>query len=288
MAMFRKDIRVGFLIGAVALVGGVGYLLFAGDSKPEADPGVDAMTAAVDPAAPAEMTKPRDAITPGTSSSAAGTAGSAAATPDDLLGATSDAPWDADAFRSPPPPQVTLTPPPRTGTSPLVTPGGDLTASLDRTLGGITAPAKTAPPAAKPDVPAGGTAHAIESGENFSTLAKKFYGDGNLYYVIQKANPSVDPTRLKIGQSVTIPDRAAAEAAKPAVKTDAKPDAAKPDAPADSGYTHVVSGSDTLYSIAEKRLGRAALWKEIYELNKSTIGGDPTKLQVGMTLRLPK
>lgn len=47
---------------------------------------------------------------------------------------------------------------------------------------------------------------------------------------------------------------------------------------------YIVKSGDTLYKIAKLRTGNGANWRSIYEKNKSTIGADPNKLQVGMKL----
>ena len=301
MALFRKDLKVGFLVGAVVLVGGVGYLLFSGgNDKPAEDAGVDAMTAApADTGSSASTGAPRqDPLAPLAGTNAGTNAGGGLGTPDNALSSARDVPnnpagpaaaWNPGVFSSGV--QVTQTPP-QTAAA-----GGT---NFQDTFGGVAAdasptnPAPTKRPAAPeqsaaPALAAGGATHTVEANENFSTIAQKYYGDGNLYLAIAKANPSIDPRRLKIGDKVVVPDKAAVETSKPAAAASAaKPAKADAATPADSGYTHVVSGNDTLYSIAEKRLGRAALWKDIYALNKAAIGDDPTKLPVGLTLRLPK
>jgi nucleoid-associated protein YgaU len=47
-----------------------------------------------------------------------------------------------------------------------------------------------------------------------------------------------------------------------------------------------VSGDDTLGSIAQKHLGRASRWTEIYELNRETLK-NPENLTIGTAIRLP-
>ena len=287
MALFRKDLKVGFAIGAVALVGGTAYLLFGGGDKMAAtdDPFATADPLAVRPADPTPPANPP-------------VASSGSPVPSNMLAKAGSVPsqsWDdALAGRQP---VVTQTPNavPDDATAFTATPNlneelrgafRDLASEAagdgDSARAATPVPTSLAPPSA-----AGATVHEIEAGENFSTLAKKYLGDGNLYLLVAAANPGVDSSRLKLGQKVNIPGKAAVEAAK-SKSAPAKVAATSSSAPADSGYTHVVSGNDTLYSIAEKRLGRAALWKDIYALNKAAIGDDPERLPVGLTLRLPK
>jgi hypothetical protein len=51
---------------------------------------------------------------------------------------------------------------------------------------------------------------------------------------------------------------------------------------------YTVKKGDRLDTIAKRELGKAARWKEIYKLNKATIGKDYTKLFVGQKLVMPK
>ena len=62
--------------------------------------------------------------------------------------------------------------------------------------------------------------HKIAANETFSTIAATFYGSANYYPHIQRANPKVDPTHLKIGMVINLPDRASViPSEKPASKT---------------------------------------------------------------------
>jgi nucleoid-associated protein YgaU len=47
--------------------------------------------------------------------------------------------------------------------------------------------------------------YTIKAGDTLVTIAKSQYGDANLWQAIAKANPEVDPTRLKIGKDLVIP-----------------------------------------------------------------------------------
>ena len=295
MALFRKDLKVGFAIGAVALVGGVAYLLFGGgggDKTADADPFANADPLAVNPAPP---TGPN-------ASSAGGLAEPTLSPADGLLARSGDVPtqsWgDALTGRTPtytqtpggasPGNAIGLSPP--QNASDLRGAFADLAAEVAAGSGASSKPPQT-PATPSPSPTADASVHTVEQGDNFSTLAKKFLGDGNLYLLVQQANPGVDSSRLKIGQKVNIPGRAAVEAAQAKIapsKTAATPTAAAASTVADSGYTHIVAAGETLHSIAERRLGRAALWKDIYALNKAAIGDDPEQLPVGLTLRLPK
>jgi nucleoid-associated protein YgaU len=132
----------------------------------------------------------------------------------------------------------------------------------------------TPPPAAA----TGTRTHIVASGDNFSTLAAKYYGDASLFGLIQKANPGVDPRRMKVGQNLVIPER-------PAQVTSASAAQVSPVAGPDE---HIVAAGETLAKIAQDRLGAELRWEELYKLNRDVIGADPARLKVGMRLKLPK
>ena len=46
-------------------------------------------------------------------------------------------------------------------------------------------------------------------------------------------------------------------------------------------------GGDTLSGIAQATLGNSGRWREIYDLNKGVIGGNPNVISAGMVLKLP-
>lgn len=60
-------------------------------------------------------------------------------------------------------------------------------------------------------------------------------------------------------------------------RTDTKPKA----------KTYTVKSGDTLYMIAKRELGNGNRWREIYDLNKKTIGSNPDVIKVGMVLVMP-
>ncbi|MNR82463.1 Murein DD-endopeptidase MepM [compost metagenome] len=77
--------------------------------------------------------------------------------------------------------------------------------------------------------------------------------------------------------------------AKPAQPEPAKPEPAKPaePKPAPAPATTTVQKGDSLSAIAQRTLGDGNRWREIYDLNKDVIGGNPNLIHPGMTLKLP-
>jgi LysM repeat protein len=85
------------------------------------------------------------------------------------------------------------------------------------------------------------TDYVIAKGDTFSTVAKKFHVSVK---ALLDANPAVEPTKLKIGQSIHIP--ASAVAAAPTIGSGAN---ATPDATG-TGQTYSVKSGDSLTKIA--------------------------------------
>lgn len=66
----------------------------------------------------------------------------------------------------------------------------------------VTEPAPKAPPKAPPPASAAAKTHTVKSGDIPATIAKQY---GLKLETLLAANPTLDPKRMKIGQSVTIP-----------------------------------------------------------------------------------
>lgn len=140
--------------------------------------------------------------------------------------------------------------------------------------------------------------HTIESGDTLSSISTAYYDSTRHVDQLMKANPALDPRRLKIGDVITIP------APEPAVAlpTNSR-EAARPiDVPSRSaeapprptaatttraGRVYIVRKDDTLFSIARRMLGDGAKWKTILDMNRDQLKNDPHRLKIGMELALP-
>ncbi|NDY55179.1 LysM peptidoglycan-binding domain-containing protein [Desulfovibrio sulfodismutans] len=141
-------------------------------------------------------------------------------------------------------------------------------------------------------------AYAIKSGDTPGSIAQK---NGVTTQELLKANPGLDPKKMRVGQEINIPGAKPQEKAadakprqeekaskKPAdekakvAEEKAKPaeEKAKP-APAASGGAYTVQKGDTPQSIAAK------LGISVPELLKANDNLDPRKLKVGQTLKAP-
>jgi nucleoid-associated protein YgaU len=125
--------------------------------------------------------------------------------------------------------------------------------------------------------------HVIASGDTFEALAQKYFNDSTKWKLISKANPTVEPERLKIGQKIRIPaggstatlaaDTSAQSVTSPARSTGAT-----------GGNLHTVAKGDTPSSISRKYYGSDKYWRQILAANK---GATEKNLKVGQKLTIP-
>lgn len=133
-----------------------------------------------------------------------------------------------------------------------------------------------------PGSPASRT-YIIRSGDSLSRIAQELLGAERHWPALLAANPGLVPERLRVGQTINLPDAAAlAGRSTPSV---AAPAAARV---ADPTTEYVVQAGDSLYVIARKLYGDAKEADAIYAANRAAIGADPARIRAGMLLKLPK
>ncbi|HEY5296570.1 MAG TPA: LysM peptidoglycan-binding domain-containing protein [Verrucomicrobiae bacterium] len=133
----------------------------------------------------------------------------------------------------------------------------------------VTPPVETNPPAVvAPPVENTGTEYVVIKGDSFAKIAKKF---GVRVKAIEDANPGIVPTKLKVGQKLSIPAPTSASAASPMSNTDST---------GSGNDMYVVKSGDTLTRIARSH-GTTVKAIES-ENNLST-----TRITVGEKLKLP-
>jgi nucleoid-associated protein YgaU len=146
--------------------------------------------------------------------------------------------------------------------------------------------------------------HVVKSGEILPVIARMYYGEeqGNRRVVIQKlyeANTSVlkSPDKVCVGDKLMIPtleellnpSAVAVKAPKPSQGvlekiTDLFKPVDKKEAASISEY--MVQEGDSLWSIAQQKLGNGNRYKEIIKLNKSAIK-NASDIAVGTRLKIP-
>lgn len=166
-------------------------------------------------------------------------------------------------------------------------------------------------PLPKPEPPAPGTRrvviapefaeYRVEPGDTFERIARKFFGSTARADVIARANPFVDPSRLRPGRVLRIPRDPANITGKPVEVPEPAPIAASepergapatsPPAPVPAASpsperTYTVQSGDTLSEIAERFYGESRFADFIFRANRSTLRSK-NDLKVGQTLIIP-
>ena len=166
----------------------------------------------------------------------------------------------------------------RDGKPPSKQPAGDAPrpdvnakeASADKTTPPSTEPAKPAADSKRPT-------YKVRDGDTFESIAKSKLGSAALRTEIEKLNPGVKPTRLRLNQEIVLPS-AADLASRNEVRSEPAPLAG-----GDRLYT--VKKGDTFERIAAAQLGDKRRVDELRDLNP---GIEDTKLREGKSLKLPK
>jgi nucleoid-associated protein YgaU len=295
----RKDVKVGLSIAAIAVaVVGVYMLLSALTGKPGTTE---------QPVASTETPAPTDAVIPAPGSTPASTASIPAPTSVpgsgdiwDQAFATGTIPTAGSVIRNPADVIPASNTTPASVVGELNRPIGTLPAP---TAGGVTQtsmPAGTAPGSANASAPIAAisqpmsvsttpaiaasaeTTHRVQAGETLSSIAAKHYGNPNLFTLLARANPQIDPNRLRIGAQIKVPP---APGTTPSATGSAPEDST---ATLDQTKQYRVQAGDTLSGIAIRLYGNSSRWQRIYELNKDAIGNDPGRLKLGTVLVLPE
>lgn len=61
-------------------------------------------------------------------------------------------------------------------------------------------------PAAKPSSASGnGQSYVVQKGDTLYSIARRFYGSGNNWKTIAELNGITDPSKLRVGQQLTLP-----------------------------------------------------------------------------------
>jgi nucleoid-associated protein YgaU len=127
----------------------------------------------------------------------------------------------------------------------------------------------------------------VKAGQTLTSIAAEVYGDGQQWGQIAKANPGINPARLRVGTKLQLPDPATVRPRPSVVVPASEVVVEDPTVVATAGSSYRVKSGDSLYKIARQKLGSGRLADEVYELNRDAIGPNPTKLRLGMVLRLP-
>lgn len=302
----RQEMKVGFAIGGVLLAVLVVYVLVvSGHEKAnqvtldKGEPGVSfpadhakstdttADTGKVEISKPVDsvqtdLFKPNTLTKPTTQESSA------------VASASTNDPWSSALTTGKVPTLYSQTPTAKT--TPDTTGNLTLVQKLDQINGfgaaKQTTKADSQKPTTEPSSADGTRSHTVAAGETFSSISTAVYGSANFYPHILRANPSVDPKKLKVGTVLTIPPLEGAKSDKTATVADTSntklvSEDFTPKKPIDTKTQYVVLSGDSLYRISVKLYGKADHVDKLAEANKGELGAE-RRLKIGQVLALPE
>ena len=130
--------------------------------------------------------------------------------------------------------------------------------------------------------------HRVQSGDTLAAIAIQYYGGERYTQFLIDANKQLaNPNRLKIGDVINIPPAPKRTTNSERTTTRRSTTGGGAPAQATGRRTYTVRSGDSFYVISRDQLGDAGRWKELFELNRQLVGGEPTALQVGQVLVLP-
>ncbi|NRA98101.1 MAG: LysM peptidoglycan-binding domain-containing protein, partial [Planctomycetes bacterium] len=100
--------------------------------------------------------------------------------------------------------------------------------------------------------------HQVQKGETLGSIARKHYGKSSMWQVVARANPGLDPKKMRAGIVIQIPSLAG--------RRIVAPPAGRPSERStglSGGEWYRVARGDSLERIARKKLGRGSAWPEI-------------------------
>ena len=130
--------------------------------------------------------------------------------------------------------------------------------------------------------------HVIASGDTLERISKKYYDSTMHIGAIEKANPGLDPMRLRVGKKIVIPDVKSADGKSLALATDGldKIAVSTPRRSVTPGDSYTVRRGDSLPEIARRAYGKIDRWHEIWIENFDRIE-NPDRLAAGTRLNIP-
>ncbi|MEM8781650.1 MAG: LysM peptidoglycan-binding domain-containing protein [Planctomycetota bacterium] len=131
--------------------------------------------------------------------------------------------------------------------------------------------------------------YTVRRGDSFEAIARRELGSASRWVALAKANPTVDPLKLRVGDVLRLPPEELDTNTSLVVATsDAPPvtaDAATLPPPPDP-VTYVVRSGDSLSTIAARFYSDSSRWRAIFNANRDRLK-DPHAVRIGMELRIP-
>ncbi len=133
-----------------------------------------------------------------------------------------------------------------------------------------------------------GPTYTVRTGDTFEAIARRELGSSSQWVALAKANPTVDPLKLRVGDVLRLPAEASEDLtplALPADGTAMDPQTATLPPPPQP-VTYVVRSGDSLSTIAARFYADSSRWQAIFNANRDQLK-DPHAVKIGMELRIP-
>lgn len=134
--------------------------------------------------------------------------------------------------------------------------------------------------------PSGDVIYHVKPGDTLGEISQRFLGTSTRWRQIVEANPGriPDPDRLAVGTRIVIPR--ATPASTDAVQGTGEPVEIRRVRGETVYGEYTVRSGETLSELAQRFLGSAGKWRELYQLNRDRIS-NPDRLKPGTVIRVP-
>lgn len=139
-------------------------------------------------------------------------------------------------------------------------------------------------PEAKPQlIPPEFQTHTVAQGEIMQDIARQYYGKSSMWNIIARANPRIDPLKLRAGMTLRIPTdpnniQGIVQSPDDSLPLDPQPET--------QTVEYIVQPGDSLSRIAQNYYGSARHADFIFQSNRDTLRSVDS-IRVGQTLKLP-
>ncbi len=121
----------------------------------------------------------------------------------------------------------------------------------------------------------------VRRNESLSSICGREYGNQLLASALAKYNGISDPNLIRQGWRLRLPDASV-------LGGDSNPAAAPRRSASDPRYArYTVKPGESLSEIASRLLKSTQRWRELYDLNRDVIPGDPSSVRAGVTIKVP-
>lgn len=128
----------------------------------------------------------------------------------------------------------------------------------------------------------------VRKGDTLARISVHMYGSARMVRALERANPGLDPRRMRVGQIIHLPRASHVQSVARSGGRRYRRSASRTAAGYTvHGRTYVVRSGDSLRSLARRFYRTSAYWKLIYRANRRKIGANPNNIRVGEKLVIP-